>query len=167
MSVVVDAVYENGTLRLEKPLPFQENARVTVTVQEENLVALNEIESADLPSKNPWVAKVLSFGQLAQGWNGAQAPPPTFGAIVNAARFLFALAEAGQQPTRVAPSAVGGVGITRRVGERKALVEFFNDNTANALFADDATQEMETHAVTITPQGFRDLCGRTREYVNG
>lgn len=32
MSTVVDAVYENGTLKLAQPLPFPEGAQVRVTV---------------------------------------------------------------------------------------------------------------------------------------
>ena len=34
MSIEVDATYENGTLKLDRPLPFQENERVKVTVQQ-------------------------------------------------------------------------------------------------------------------------------------
>jgi hypothetical protein len=120
-----------------------------------------------LPSANSWVAKVWSFGRLAHGWNGSRAPAPTLPAVVHAARFVAALTEAGDQPTRVAPSAVGGVGITRRVGERKVLVEFFNDGSASALFADDATQQLQTLRVKTTPQGFLDLLGKMREYLDG
>jgi predicted DNA-binding antitoxin AbrB/MazE fold protein len=39
MPFVVDAIYEKGILKLEKPLPLQENQRVKVTVQEEGSVA--------------------------------------------------------------------------------------------------------------------------------
>jgi hypothetical protein len=120
-----------------------------------------------LPSANPWVAKVWSFTRLSPGWNGGRAPAPTLAAIGNAARFVFAMAEAGYRPTRIAPSAVGGVAMTRRVGERKALVEFFNDGSASALFADDATRQMETQRVPVTPGGLRDLLDKSREYLDG
>ena len=33
MSTTLEAVYENGSLRLAKPLPLPNHARVTVTVQ--------------------------------------------------------------------------------------------------------------------------------------
>ncbi|HMF11817.1 MAG TPA: antitoxin family protein [Gemmataceae bacterium] len=33
MSIVVDAVYENGVLKLSEPLPFNEHAPVRVTVE--------------------------------------------------------------------------------------------------------------------------------------
>jgi hypothetical protein len=77
------------------------------------------------------------------------------------------MAGAGYDPTRVAPSAAGGIGITRRVGDRKALVEFFNDGSASALFADDATQQMQACRVTTTPDDLRDVLERIREYLDG
>jgi predicted DNA-binding antitoxin AbrB/MazE fold protein len=33
MAIVIDAVYENGSLRPDKPLPIDENARVRITVE--------------------------------------------------------------------------------------------------------------------------------------
>jgi predicted DNA-binding antitoxin AbrB/MazE fold protein len=35
MTITVDAVYENGMLKLERPLPLKENERVRVTVEPE------------------------------------------------------------------------------------------------------------------------------------
>lgn len=32
MAITVDAIYENGTLKLAGPLPFEEHAKVRVTV---------------------------------------------------------------------------------------------------------------------------------------
>jgi predicted DNA-binding antitoxin AbrB/MazE fold protein len=34
MTITVEAIYENGTLRLERPLPLAERERVRVTVQQ-------------------------------------------------------------------------------------------------------------------------------------
>jgi predicted DNA-binding antitoxin AbrB/MazE fold protein len=33
MAITVDAVYENGTLKLERPLPLKEHEKVRVTVE--------------------------------------------------------------------------------------------------------------------------------------
>ena len=33
MTITVEALYENGTLKLDRPLPFQEHEKVQVTVQ--------------------------------------------------------------------------------------------------------------------------------------
>jgi hypothetical protein len=120
-----------------------------------------------LPSANPRVAKIWSFARLAHGWNGSRAPAPTLLAIIHAARFVYALTEVGWQPTRVTPSVVGGVGITRRVADRKVLVEFFNDGSASALFSDDATQQLQTHRVKPTPQGLRATLRKMQEYLDG
>jgi hypothetical protein len=120
----------------------------------------------DLPSSDPWVMKVWSFRLLEAGWNGGRAPAPSPSAIANAIRFLVAMATANCQPTRVAPSAVGGVAITRRFGDRKAVVEFFNDDTASGLLADDASQNMQIHKIAITPQGFDEILDLMREYVD-
>ncbi len=35
MSIDISATYENGVLKLDQPLPFEEHQRVTVTVREE------------------------------------------------------------------------------------------------------------------------------------
>src|SRR5947209_2248124 len=80
---------------------------------------------------------------------------------VRAAGFVSALTEAGYQPTRVAPSAASGVGITRWVGDRNVLVEFFHDGYASALFADDGTQQLQNHSAKATPQGFQNASGST------
>jgi predicted DNA-binding antitoxin AbrB/MazE fold protein len=34
MAITVEAIYENGVLKLDKPLPFKEHAKVNVTVEE-------------------------------------------------------------------------------------------------------------------------------------
>jgi predicted DNA-binding antitoxin AbrB/MazE fold protein len=37
MAITFDAVYENGVLKPDKPLPFQEHEKVNVTVEERQL----------------------------------------------------------------------------------------------------------------------------------
>ncbi len=39
MSIEVGAVYENGSLKLDSPLPLAEHERVTITVRAESTVA--------------------------------------------------------------------------------------------------------------------------------
>jgi predicted DNA-binding antitoxin AbrB/MazE fold protein len=34
MAITVEAIYENGVLKLEKPLPFKEHEKVNVTVEQ-------------------------------------------------------------------------------------------------------------------------------------
>ena len=39
MTVAVDAIYENGVLKLEKPVALKEHAKVRVTIEEESAPA--------------------------------------------------------------------------------------------------------------------------------
>jgi predicted DNA-binding antitoxin AbrB/MazE fold protein len=34
MSITVDAVYENGVLKLTQPVPFKENEKVRITIEQ-------------------------------------------------------------------------------------------------------------------------------------
>jgi hypothetical protein len=86
-----------------------------------------------------WLETLQAVGDLKPGWNGHAAPAPAADAVRDTRLFLAALAQEGLEPTRLAPSAVGGVAVTRREGDRKVLVEFLNNGRVHALFADDAT----------------------------
>lgn len=55
MTKTVEAIYENGVLRLPEPLPLPEKSHVTVT-----------IESTDDPERDAWL-KVCE-DKLAQAW---------------------------------------------------------------------------------------------------
>lgn len=109
-----------------------------------------------------WAAKFRNMKELRDGWNSYSAPAPTPASIDNAYRFFV---DANIPPTRVAPSAVGGVGITYRHGNRKVCVEFFNDGRANGLFADDAAQKMHTLPVEADQAGA--FAQKIMEYIHG
>jgi hypothetical protein len=67
-----------------------------------------------------WIEKLESLSKLEPGWNRQGAPAPSAEAIAAAREFIDALVNDGQEPTRVAASAVGGVGVTRQIGARMA-----------------------------------------------
>ncbi len=71
-----------------------------------------------------------------------------------------------QPPTRVAASAVGGVGVTRQVGERIAYFEFYNNGKASALLADDTADE---RVLDIAPEAgqFKGLLNEVRAFLDG
>ena len=78
------------------------------------------------------MATLDSLTRLKDGWNGNAAPAPSDLAIDNARRFCsWAL-----DPHRIAPSAVGGVSLTYKRGDRRAYVEFDNDGAACVLYDD-------------------------------
>jgi predicted DNA-binding antitoxin AbrB/MazE fold protein len=55
MTKTVEAIYENGVLRLPEPLPLPEKSHVTVT-----------IESAEDAERGAWLK--VSEAKLAQAW---------------------------------------------------------------------------------------------------
>jgi hypothetical protein len=103
-----------------------------------------------------WMNKIDSLATLQPGWNRHGATPPSAAAIQAARQFVEALVNDGQSPTRIAASAVGGVGVTRQIGERMAYIEFYNDGSSCALLADDAGDE---RVLDVDPEGgaFRNL----------
>jgi hypothetical protein len=113
-----------------------------------------------------WIGKLESLSTLAPGWNRQGAPAPSEKAIRTAREFIEALVNDGQPPTRVAASAVGGVGVTRQIGERIAYFEFYNDGAACALLADDAAEE---RVLDVAPErgSFTSLLHEVKAYLNG
>lgn len=87
-----------------------------------------------------WFAKLESCRSLTDGWNGYSAAAPAAVAIENAEAFLRSMQQTGHEPTRVAPSAMGGVAITRRNESKKALVEFYNDGRVFVLFSAQSSE---------------------------
>jgi hypothetical protein len=62
---------------------------------------------------------------------------------------------------------MGGVGVTFAAGQREVIIEFYNNTTAHALFADDDTGEMETAPVSTDQKGYREIIREAREYLYG
>ena len=117
-------------------------------------------------NKHVFDTKFARMKNLHQGWNGYSAPPPTNRAIVTARYFVELLVANGQEPLRVAPSVIGGVGVTRRVADRKVYVEFYNEGGVVALFSDGVT---EPSAKEVDPNyvGFTSLIQEMRDYLDG
>ncbi|HEX5244781.1 MAG TPA: hypothetical protein VFW23_16070 [Tepidisphaeraceae bacterium] len=112
------------------------------------------------------VNTVAGFRSLQLGWDGYSAEPPKEIATYYAREFLFALSSSiGMKPTRVAPSSVGGVGISIKRNRRKAYVEFYNDGLTHVLFAG---KDPEPIAKAVRPEnnGFRDLVSEIRHYLD-
>ena len=98
-----------------------------------------------------------SFKDLKPGWNGYSASPPERLALRNAEQYLCVASHFDLEPTRLAPSAVGGVGITHRRGPLKAYVEFFNNGKVHTLFSDDEKKELFTSPVDPTTKGYKSI----------
>jgi len=68
-------------------------------------------------------------------------------------------------PTRVAPSVVGGVGITRKLGDRRVYFEFYDNGAGHALFA--LGEQATTSPISISTPGFTDVIAEARAYLDG
>jgi len=77
----------------------------------------------------------------------SQVAVPNDTALRPATMFLAEL-RAGYEPTGLAPSAMGRIGINRRKADRKGFVEFYNKRRVYALFS-DRKGEMRVVAVQV------------------
>lgn len=109
--------------------------------------------------------KLESYSTLTTGWDGYGARPPEKAAIVSAKLFLSQLAERDRVPDRIKPSVVGGIGITFKLRQRKCYVEFYNNGTVYALFA-DGEAEPETCQVPPTAHNYKILIKEIQGYLN-
>jgi hypothetical protein len=115
----------------------------------------------------PWLAKLDGLSRLAFGWNRHGAPAPSEAAIRQARQLIEAMVNDQQPPTRVAASAVGGVGVTRRVRDRMAYIEFYNNGTGCALLTGYDANEAEERIVDVGRGAFKDLLNELKAYLNG
>jgi hypothetical protein len=111
-----------------------------------------------------WFAQLASLRGLKDGWNSYTAPRPAETAIRNAEAFLEEMRKADYEPTRLAPSAMGGVAVTPRQGDGKVLVEFYNDGRVYALFPDRGAAAMDVKPVP--PESFATFVATMRGYLH-
>lgn len=115
-------------------------------------------------SRKDWAkffGKLRAFQQLTPDELGAAVP--NVSAVSNASLFLERLQEGDLCPQQVAPSVVGGVGITLRNQQRKAYVEFSNKGTVLALFSDGVCG---TSVTKEDPKHFGLLVARIGAYLD-
>lgn len=110
-------------------------------------------------------AKLDTFSRLEDGWNSYSAVRPTTLAIDSAREFLDVLCAANMKPKRIGPSAVGGVGVTFRGGERKSYVEFLNAGKIYVLFS-DGVGEPQINGMSGGYLDYMRLIGDIRKYLN-
>jgi hypothetical protein len=114
-----------------------------------------------------WEQQLASCKLLKDGWNGYTAPAPSERAIKLAAILLDSMRNGEVAPTRVGPSAMGGVAVTRKVGDRKVLVELYNDGRVFALFSDRRSNDLPVEEIKDTPESFASFIMKMRDYTDG
>ena len=102
---------------------------------------------------------------VVDGWNGYSAPAPSTLAINNARQFVYELCTVVPSALRVAPSAIGGVGITLSKGEKAVYIEFYNDGSIFKMLIDDG---IDTDVQPIRPdaQNLELLASEASEYID-
>lgn len=139
-------------------------------LQRESFAAVDRAicsEAAAPPEWDKWFQRLKDALVLEEGWNGDDAPPPEFNAALNATKFLKALHHADYQPTRIAASAMGGIAITRRVENKKVLVEFYNDGRVYYLFSDRTSGKMDVKPLMLDQGSLTRFIASMREFLNG
>jgi hypothetical protein len=114
----------------------------------------------------PFLAILDSFSKLKNGWNSYSSPAPTTLAIENAKMLVSEACANDTIPERVEPSAIGGVGVTFSAESREVVVEFYNNGTAHALFADNLTHAMDTRPVSPNLNSYRVILEEIRNYFH-
>jgi hypothetical protein len=114
-----------------------------------------------------WKTKLIKLGKLRKGWNGYDAPAPSEAAINAAESFMEILLREDYEPNRLAPSAVGGVGITRRDNDKTIYVEFYNDGKKILVLFSDDIAEPVIKRVEPGYKSFKQLIAEMREYLDG
>lgn len=115
-----------------------------------------------------WVGldkKLASFRSLKKGWDGYKATPPDLKPVHLVSGFLDLLRQNRYLPSRLAPSVVGGVGVSFRKGGLKVYVEFSNKGTVHALFSDGVSEPV-VKQVMPDSAGYRALVATTRAYLD-
>ena len=106
-----------------------------------------------------------AYGELTDNWNGYGAPAPSADAIRAAKRLIRSAAD--PRPTRVAPSAMGGIAVEFAVADREVVAEFFNSGAAHALFTVESTGEMFDHGIGPGEAERREFLHLVREFLRG
>lgn len=105
--------------------------------------------------------------KLRAGWDGDGAPVPTRLAV-ETAKSVCDVFDADMQPfDRVAPSVVGGVGLTRTRGNRKFYVEVLNSGDVYAM---ESAPPAEPYVYPYRASSYREYIGMAidaRKFLNG
>lgn len=74
--------------------------------------------------------------ELEDGWDSYGAAAPSETAIVGARKLVKLMIQEHCFPSRIAPSAIGGVGVSARNGVSRVYIEMDNDGVTHAMFSD-------------------------------
>jgi len=110
------------------------------------------------------VLAIRSFGSLEPGWDSHDAPPPSKAAIDQSTQFIAVCASEELEPVNIAPSVMGGVGITFEANDREAYVELSNNGDTYMMRTDQSTEDINpiVDRVPANERAFLDALCITR-----
>ena len=85
--------------------------------------------------------------------------------MATAQSFLMSLLKRDITASRIAPSVMGGIGLTQRQSGRNIYIEFYNDGRVFALFSDGVSEPM-TREVAPGYQDFNQLIGEMQGFLD-
>ena len=116
-----------------------------------------------------WLAaaesKLAEMENLLVGWDGYNACAPSPFSILLANQFLDELHAGDLAPTRIAPSVVGGVGITIAREESEAYVEFYNDGGIFVMMSEGESDPL-VRPVRTGRRELKSLVDELTEFLN-
>jgi hypothetical protein len=112
-----------------------------------------------------WFERLESIKSLQSGWDSYSAPAPGAVAFANALAFLQVLKLADKVPSKLAPSVVGGIGITFKNAARKVYVEFNNKGGVLALFS-DGVSDPRVEKISPDEKAYLELIGKIKTYLD-
>ncbi len=121
MTIMVEAVVENGLLRPMQPLPLKENERVRITIQ------------PNATFKESVAAEVEALAALQVNWDSYGAPAIDRNIIAAGVQFVRSLPDDLAYRPRVVPMAPGNLQLEWHEGQKILELEFETPTTIRFL----------------------------------
>ena len=128
--------------------------------------SLPVIFQAASPELEAWNRKLDEYELLDEGWDSYHAPSPSERATRTARNLIESLLREKCPPDRVAPSVVGGIGITHKRSGKRVYIEIYNDGRVYALFSDGTTDPVAKE-IGADYQSFKKFIQEIQDYLYG
>jgi hypothetical protein len=117
------------------------------------------------PQWDQWFTRLESVKKERTTWPQGCGAPPSDAVLESVDQFLLQLRVHQKKPSRLAPSVVGGLGLTFRRDNRKVYVEFRNTGSVHALLS-DGVEDAEVERFQRDETGYTALIGSIKKYLH-
>jgi hypothetical protein len=109
-------------------------------------------------------AKLSSMRTLSDNWNGYGSAAPNKDAFRNAEDLIMVLHQKGLEPSRIAPSAEEGIALTFMSGQKRAIIECYNNGGITAAVFQKGMQS-EVWTLGTSTQDLEEAVDRIFAYL--